>query len=132
MSDEEYIVLDFPCEPLRDAEVLLSSAVYKLAVGPEKLKPRLIRAYLELTHIDEDALPEPLAEDIKWIKDQLTSRKDPNVGRYAAIETPEGTKRLPLWVGHLQYTLGPMRYARAQRIAERICSVHARAVDLLE
>lgn len=116
---------------LHDAQSLLKSAVYELATGPERLKPRLARAYLELCFIRSADLPEHLRPNLEWIKSELTKRKDPSVGLALDAEPDAVYRKMHRRDGHVAYTLDSMRYAKAQRIAERICELDALLDDWL-
>lgn len=95
-------------------------AVQVLATDPHEIKHRLMEAFNELVVLFERDMPDPLKEDLKWIKSTLT-KNPPKMVRLVR----EG-RLVEESTGRIGATVPYMRIKTAVSVAERICYVEAR------
>ena len=111
---------------IRYAREKLGGAVWKLATGIERIKGRLVDAYIELAILQESDFPPDLVDEWKQIKSDLTGGK-----MQYNIRAIDG-ELVQVPVGLVGSTVRYMRNKKAKDIARRICELAAKLDSRLE
>lgn len=86
----------------------LSAAVHILATGTGDVRDRLGHAFISFHPVQERDFPEPLREEWRWVKSQLT--------RFGPLYGPEGK----VSVGSVEHTLSRIKNSTGAKIAAKI------------
>jgi hypothetical protein len=97
----------------------LTNAVYYMAIGRGPIKDRLFDAFVEMVALSDRDFPDPLKEDYRWIRSELTRKE----AKQRAVVDGWVVERVE---GRLGATLRTMRIEKAQEIARRIYELAAK------